>query len=80
MYYCWIVDIDIFDGVFQCIVFFSNCSCKWIQVNGDQVDWVDVVFGYNCFVGVVVCQNIIVDFWVKGFYVFVYDFWVIGVV
>lgn len=53
---------------------------EWIQVNNYYIDRLDLMFFYNGIVLVVMVQNVIMYFWMQGFYVFIYYFWEIGVI
>lgn len=75
-------DIDVFNRVFQCAVFFCNCLLERIQIDDHHVNRVDTVFANGIHMGrdIASGQNAAVDFWVQGFDATVHHFRKTGVI
>lgn len=53
---------------------------EWVKVYDNYIDRCDIVLLYDIVILIVMIEDVVVYFWMQGFYVFIYYFWEIGVV
>ena len=76
----WATDIDVLNRQCQMTVFFGNGGGERIEVNHDQINRVDAVFGHHIIVLTTTAQYSAVNFRMQGFYPAIHHFRETGVI
>ncbi len=73
-------DVDVFNGIGQRATGFGNGCRERIQVDGDQINWVDAVFSHDRAIQITTAQNAAMNFGVQCLNAAIHHFWETGVI
>lgn len=81
VYYGWVVDVDVFDGIVECDISVSYSGLEGIKIYDYQIDVWNIVFGngFVVFGQIVVCKDVVMYFGMQCFDVVIEYFGEVGV-